>query len=52
MRQAGAGTLGWEDFERNVPSAEQQRALLACAESAERTVSAMYENRRKLFEGG
>lgn len=48
VRQAGAGTLEWEDFERNAPPAEQQRALLACAESAERTARAMFENRRKL----
>ena len=48
VRQAGAGTLEWEDFKRNAPPAEQQQALLACAESAERTARAMYENRRKL----
>ena len=33
-RQAGAGKLEWEDFERNAPLAQQQRALLACAERA------------------
>ena len=48
VRQAGAGKLAWEDFARTAPRAEQQRALLACAESAERTARAMYENRRKL----
>ncbi len=47
VRQAGAGSLEWEDFERNAPPAEQQRALLACAENAERSARAMYENRRK-----
>lgn len=45
-RRAGAGNLEWEDFARTAPRAEQQRALLACAEGAERTVRAMCENRR------
>ncbi|MCY4141301.1 MAG: hypothetical protein OXF56_23935 [Rhodobacteraceae bacterium] len=48
VRQASTVKLEWEDFERNAPRAEQQHALLACAESAERTVRAMYENRRNL----
>ena len=48
VRQAGARKLEWEDFERNTPPVEQQRALLACAERAERMARAMYENRRNL----
>ncbi len=48
VRQASTGKLEWEDFERTAPPAEQRRALLVCAESAERMARAMYENRRKL----
>lgn len=48
VRHAGAGKLAWEDFARTAPRVEQQRALLASVESAERTARAMYENRRNL----
>lgn len=45
VQQAGAGKLEWQDFERNAPPPEQRRALLACAESAEYTARAMFEDR-------
>ena len=46
-RHAAAAALQWEDFVRTAPRAQQQRALLACAENAERAARAMYEHHRK-----